>query len=286
MNRRPTKRGAIPPATSAFLPPLVRQMFPLYSYYGLRRPMAVKTIYPQVSSVEVRASWRDKLCGNYLRVDERVEELLRKKMDEEKAKQNLPPTRTVEHIYVQVQYAPQIVYHQPFYPHQTLPGAEVDPLLAQVGINFVFHDDDHNGFEVSSVLQGSFNYSFVDPNRNEPHEIAAGRQAWQGQAQLQAAYVLVNLFGVDGLSLSILIQAAGAVSYQYDPKQQKRVTSLSAGAAGGFQINKSLGKDSPFSIGLQGAAGPSTNKTLDWNAQVIFQWQFDARPKPKRPESK
>ena len=286
MNRRPTKRGAIPPATSAFLPPLVRQMFPLYSYYGLRRPMAVRTVFPQVGSVEVRASWRDKLCGNYVRVDERAEEPLRKCLDKEKEKQHLPPTRAVDHIYVQVQYAPQIVYHQPFYPSQTMPGAEIDPLLLQVGINFVFHDDDHSGFEATAVLQGSFNYSFIDPNQNNPNETAAGRQAWQGQGQLQGAYVFVNLFGVDGLSLSILIQAARAISYQYDPTQQKNVTSRSATLAGGLQISKSLGKDSPWSVGIQGTAGPSTNQTLDWGVQAFILWNFDLLPpKPKPPKS-
>jgi len=247
--------------------------------------MAARIAFPRVTTVEVRASWRDKLCGNYVRTDERSEEILKKKLDDEKAKQNLPPTRILDHIYLQLQYAPQIVYHQPFHPSQTMPGAEVDPLLLQVGVNFVFHDDEHSGFEFAVVLQGSFNYMFVDPNQNNPNETSAGRQAWQGQGQLQAAYVFVNLFGVDGLSLNLLVQAARAVSYQYDPTQQKNVTSRSTTLAGGFQISKSLGKDSPFSVGLQGTAGPSSNQTLDWTAQAIFQWQFDFLPK-RKPEPK
>jgi hypothetical protein len=281
-NRRSRKRGAIPPAAPAFLPPLVRQMFPLYAFYGLRRPMAARIAFPLLSSVEVRASWREKLCGNYVRVEGPEEPVLRKCLDDKEKERGLSPTRVFDHIYVQAQFAPQIVYHQPFHPSQTLPGAEVDPVLLQVGINFVLHDDQHSGFEVTAVLQGSFNYTFVDPNQNNPNETAAGRQAWQGQGQLQASYVLVNLFGVDGLSLSLLIQAARAISYQYDPTQQKNVTSRSSTLAGGFQISKSLGKDSPFSVGFQGTAGPSTNHTLDWTGQVIFQFQFDLMPpKPK-----
>jgi hypothetical protein len=259
-------------------------MFPLYSFYGLQRPMAARIAFPQLARVEVRSSWREKLCGNYVRPDDDVEAALKKKMDDELAKKNLPPTRLFDHIYLQLQYAPQIIYHHPFHPHQTMPGAEVDPLLDSVGIDFVMHDDDHSGFEVTFVVQGSFNYSFLDPNQNNPNETEAGRKAWQAQYQLQAAYAFPNLFGVDGLTLSILLQASRSITYQYDPTVQKKVTSRAASLAGGFQIAKQLGKDSPFSIGAQGTVGGGTGQTLDFTGAVIFQWQYDFRrpqPKPK-----
>jgi hypothetical protein len=257
-------------------------MFPLYSYYGLQRPMAARTVFPRLASIEIRSSWRDKLCGNYRRVDEKVEDALKQKMDEELAKKKLPPSRILHHIYIQLQYAPQIVYHQPFHPKKMLPGAEFDPLLGQVGVNFVLHDDDHSGFEVSFVLQGSFNWSFLDPNRDNPNETAAGARAWQGQYQLQGSYVFVNLFGVDGLNLNLLLQAARSVTYQYDPTQQKNVTSRASTIAGGFQIGKSLGKDSPMSVGIQGTVGGGTGQTLDVTGLIFFQWQYDALPKPKK----
>ena len=282
MNRRPTKRGAIPPASSAFLPPLVRQMFPLYSYYGLQRPMALRMAFPQVAQVEVRASWKDKLCGNYVRADEKAEEALKNKMDAEKAKKNLPPTSFFDHIYLQVQYAPQIIYHQTFPHSQTLPGAEVDPLLATTGVNFVMHDDNHPGFEVSLVVQGSFNYAFVDPNRNDPNETEAGRKAWQAQVQLQAAYAFPNFLGVDNLTLSLLLQGTQSFTYQYDPMVRKKVVNTATGGALGVQINKQLGKDSPFSIGGQLTVGAGTGQTVDITGSVIFQWQYDfVKPKPQ-----
>jgi hypothetical protein len=259
-------------------------MFPLYSYYGLRRPMAARMVFPQLASVEVRATWRDKLCGNYVRAEDKVEDVLRQKVDDELQKKNLPPTRFFDHIYLQLQYAPQIIYHHPFHPHQMLPGAEVDPLLGQVGVNFVMHDDEHRGFEVSFVVQGSFNYSFFDPNRNNPNETEAGRDAWQGQYQLQAAYAFPNLLGVDGLTLTILAQASRSVTYQYDPTQQKNVTTRASTLAGGFQISKSLGKDSPFSAGGQVTVGGGTGQTLDVTGQVFFQWQYDFLPPKPKPD--
>jgi len=281
MNRRSLPRGSVPPSSTSFLPPLVRQMFPLYSFYGLRRPMFARIAMPHLSSVEVRASWRDKLCGNHIKVEGSAEEALRQKLNDELAKKKLPPTGILQHIFLQPQFAPQVVYHQPFHPSQTMPGAETDVVL-QVGVDFVFHDDDHSGFEVSSVVQGSFNYSFIDPNQGNPNETSAGRIAWQFQYQIQAAWVFVNLFGVDGLSLSILAQAARAISYQYDPTQQKNIWGRSATLAGGVQISKSLGKDSPWSLGIQGTAGPSTNSTLDFTGQIFIQWQGDFLPKRKK----
>ncbi len=284
MNRRPQKRGAIPAAASAFLPPLVRQMFPLYSFYGLVRPMAVRIALPQIARVEIRVSSQDKLCGNYIRAEDHIADILRQKANEELAKKKLPPTRTIDHIYLQVQFAPQIVYHQPFHSKQTMPGGEVDPIM-QVGVNFVFHDDHHSGLEIGFVVQGSYNYFWLDPNANDPHETAAGRHAWQAQYQLQAAYAFVDLFGVDGLTLDILVQAARAITYQYDPTQQRSVTSRSTAISGGIQVTKQLG-DSPFSIGGQVTVGSGPSPTLDWTGQFIFQWQYDLRPKPKKPEAR
>lgn len=272
MNRRRRKKGPVTPATFAFAPPLERQLFPFYSLYGVPRSEPLRVSVPVVTTIEFRASSKEKLCG-HSRADTELEQAVRKRLDEEKAKKGLPATEENKLIHFQVSLGPQVVYHLPFHPSQNLAGAEVDAVF-QAGVNFVFHDDDHIGFEATISAQGSANYSFLDPNRNDPNEISAGRRAGQGQLQLQLAVVFPNFLGVKGLTFSLLVQGAGAATYQYDPSQRKPALSYSKTLAPGLGISKDLG--SGWSVQFQPTVGPNwgNTNTVDITGIIFLQKSF------------
>jgi hypothetical protein len=155
----------------------------------------------------------------------------------------------------------------------------------QVDVNLVFRDDDDAGFEFTATLQGSGNFFVLDPNRSnpditDPHELARGDHAQQGQLQLQLAYYFRS-FSVLGtkLSLSLLLQAAGAATYQYDPTKKKAGLSFSAAGAAGVGLDVALTDD--ISLGFQLTAGPNSAGTGDLTGSAVIKAQFDLGPKTK-----
>jgi hypothetical protein len=117
------------------------------------------------------------------------------------------------------------------------------------------------GFEFTAAVQGAANFIVLDPNRRnpditDPNELARSDHAQQGQLQLQLALFLRS-FEVLGtkLSLSFLLQAAGAATHQYDPTKKQTGLTYSLGGAGGVGLDIELNDRTSF--GLQGTVGPT-----------------------------
>jgi hypothetical protein len=196
---------------------------------------------------------------------------------------------------------PQAVYHQPFRhadPRDPLNSVEVDSTAA-VDINIVMRDDDAPGFEFTATLQGSSNFVVLDPNRqnpdiSDPNDLARSEAFNQGQLQLQLAYYFRS-FTVLGtkMSFSLLVQAAGSASYQYDPTKRKAGMSYGLGGAAGLGLDIEL--DENTSLSPQCTVGPtgafdgrfnSTGGTVDFGCAITNKGQFELgggkKPAPKK----
>ncbi len=275
MSRRRKRVGPAAAYSLAFAPPLVRQLSPSYSQYGLPTPTLLQVALPDLVSIQAVASFKEKVCGDFIRLRDEALKEIRALIDSLLQKQGKPKTNPLKHIFLDVAFGPQVVHHTPFHPTQIRPGAEVDAVL-QADVNFVFHDDEQPGLEFSIAVQGSGNYFFVDPNRNNPNETPAGRVAGQGQLQLQVGYFFPNFLGVKHLTFSAFLQTAGAATYQYNPNQRSPQWAYSAtGAAGlgfGYDITDKI------TLGAQFWEGINTNNgspTRDFGSFLTFTVHHD-----------
>jgi hypothetical protein len=260
--------------------------------YSLPRSHLLRIAVPRVVQIELRATSLDDLGPDFERLPDDQAEAVCNKIDEIREGQGKPP-KGLRHVYMHFALGPQVVYHQPFKrsdPRDPQNSAEVDETV-QVDINLVFRDDDDRGFEFTATLQGSANFFVLDPNRDnpditDPNELARSDHAQQGQLQLQLAYYFRSFTVLDTkLSLSLLIQAAGAATYQYDPTQKKAALSWSAAGAAGVGLDVELSDDT--SLGFQITAGPNSAGTADFTASAVIKGQFDLGPKPKpKPKKK
>jgi hypothetical protein len=103
-------------------------------------------------------------------------------------------------------------------------------------------------------------YFFVDPNRNNPNEIAEGRHGRQFQQQLQVSYVFDDK--VLGFEFSIFAQLFQQWAYQYNPDEKRATVTAGWGAAGGVgydvPLSKHLKWSTQFTLGTTQVPGHST----------------------------
>ena len=270
--RRPTPGSVQPdtwaianPAESAFCAP-----------YGFADPSLIRVAVPTVTQIEVRGSSKVYRCGHYTEVSSLLADASRKKIEEEESKKGFTPG-PLKHIYYQLSMGPQVTAHFP-YPHSSTHfGAEVDAVV-QSAINLVFHDDAHAGFEAAFALQGSNNYSFVDPNRYDPNETFQGRFSSQYQRQIQMGAFFPNWLGVKNLTFGIFVQYAGSTSLQYDPSQRSPQFSTARIAGPGLGFNYQL--SDTVSLGFQPTLGVNEGavNTIDSGFFFFLQAQKDILP--------
>ena len=267
--------------------------------YSLPRTHLLHVAAPQSIQVEFRCSQREDLGPDYERLPaEHAEEICAKLDAEEEKRGIVTPKPLVRHVYMHFSIGPQAVYHQPFRhadPRDPLNSAEVDATAA-VDINIVMRDDDAPGFEFTATLQGSSNFLVLDPNRQnpdvrDPNDLARSDAFSQGQLQLQLAYFFKS-FEVLGtkLSFSLLVQAAGSASYQYDPTKRKAGMSYGLGAGVGpgldIELNENTSLSPQCTVGPTGAFDGrfnSTGGTVDFTCGVVIKGQFGGgTPAPKK----
>ena len=172
--------------------------------------------------------------------------------NERRTQEKKPPTKAVS-FEGQFVFGPQFTYHLPI----TVPkdSAEFDGVVQLNGV-LKIHTDDEGGWEFSASLQGSGNWFVLNPFRDNPEakNIDRARLAGQAQLQLQAAYAFKS-FKVGGrdLQISIIVPAAGAVTFQYDPVQKTAKPSFSRQLSAGVSFEYSLSDH--FSVIAQITAG-------------------------------
>lgn len=270
--------------------------------YSLPGSHLLRVAAPTHIEVELRCSQRDDLGPDYERIPPSEAAEICSKLDEEEEKRGIvKPKPLVRHVYMHLAIGPQAVYHQPFKradPRDPLNSAEAGATAA-VDINIVMRDDDAPGFEFTAALQGAANFIVLDPNRNnpdvsDPNELLRANHTLQGQLQLQLAYYFKS-FTVLGtkLSFSLMLQAAGSATYQYDPTTKQAGMSYGLGMAGGAGLDIEL--NDKTSLGPQCSAGPtgsfdgrfnSTGGTVDFACSVVLKGQFDLGPGAEPPPKK
>jgi hypothetical protein len=271
--RRRRKKGPVAPATSAFAPPLTRQMLPLFTLYGVPRSAMVRVSVPVASTIHFRISSADHLCG-FEPVPPEVASKIIPLLPEPPQPGPVPQPKKKKHVFVEISnQGLQVIYHHPVSPIHS--GGELDKTFA-VDVNVIISDDERPHLEVQLAFQASRNYSFLDPNRSNPNETQAGRSATQEQLQLQLSYVIPKLFGVEDLSVGVFAQVAGARTYQFDPTLRTPTWSWQPSASGGVGIG--AGYDFNDSVGLvgQGTLGPTfaDHTTIDFGAMVLLKIKF------------
>jgi hypothetical protein len=228
--------------------------------YSLPRPTLMRVVQPLVTTIVVTVTNRDQICGENIEItDEEKRRKLIAKLDEEKKKKGKPPTEGNPHIQFHLAFGSQLVYHHPLHKDDDN-GAEADPAVLQGDVTVVLHDETGNGFELTYAIQGAVQYFFVDPNRNNPNEIASGRKSNQLQQQFQVSYVFSDL--VLGFDFSILAQLFEQWSYQYSPDERRATINAAWGAAFGvgfdLPLTKHLKWSTQFTLGTTQIPGHST----------------------------
>jgi len=260
--------------------------------YSLPHSHLLRVAAPRTIQVDLCATRKDSLGFDFERLPEDQAAEVCRRIDEEREKHGLPKKGILRHVFVHLTFGPQVVYHQPFStgnPGDPANSAELDMTL-QGDVNLVFHDTDdddkeESGFEFTVAVQGSGNWFVLDPNRDNPAfskaELDKSSLAAQAQLQLQAAYVFKS-FEIAGLKLQFqfLLQAAGAVTYQYDPSKRKAGTSYSVAGAFGGELDIEIAKDTNFA--LQCTGGPNSGGTVDGTCGAFIKIQFDTAPKKKK----
>jgi len=270
--------------------------------YSLPRSHMLHVAAPQSINVEFRCSQSEDLGPDFERLPEDQAKEICAKLDEEEEKQGIVnPKPLVRHVYMHFAIGPQAVYHQPFKhadPRDPLNSAEVDATVA-VDINVVMRDDDEPGFEFTATLQGSSNFIVLDPNRKnpdvtDPNDLARSDAFNQGQLQLQLAYYFKSFLVLGTkLSFSLLVQAAGSASYQYDPTKRQAGMNYGLGIAGGggldIELNENTSLSPQCTVGPTGAFDGrfnSTGGTVDFTCSVVIKGQFELgggkKPAPKK----
>jgi hypothetical protein len=260
MARRRTKVGPIGNDRLTGPHEELRVRSSLEADYSLPRPTLMRVVLPQVTTIVITVTSRDKVCGESIEItDEDKRKKILEKIDEEKRKKGFPPTKGSKHIQFHLALGAQVVYHHPVHKDDDN-GAEVDPAVLQGDITVVLHDEEESGFELTYAIQGAVQYFFVDPNRNNPNEIADGRNSRQLQQQFQVTYAFSDK--VLGFDFSIFAQLFEQWSYQYNPDVKRATISSAWGVAGGvgfdLPITKNLKWSTQFTLGTTQVPSHST----------------------------
>ena len=232
----------------------------LESNYSLSRSSLMRVVVPQMTTIVITLTNSTEICGESIEItDEDKRKKIIARIDEEKKKRNLPPTKGFPRVQFHLALGAQVVYHHPIHKDDDN-GAEVDPVVIQGDITVVLHEEGESGVELSYAIQSAVQYFFVDPNRNNPNQIADGRNGRQLQQQFQVSYAFSDK--VLGFDFSIFAQLFEQWSYQYNPDVKRASIAAAWGVAGGAGFDLPLANhlkwSTQFTLGTTQVPGHST----------------------------